>query len=573
MSEERPTLRDLGFEFGPDPLGDEALIGYARDYFHRPGVIQAGFVFAALAAYVIWTKLRAAKERHDAVIIAEGRRAQAALGLMTALRELRARDPGFDEAVFTERAAEIFLRVQRAWSARDLRAARPFISDGFHERLREEHARQDAAGVRHRLSELELRETAAIEFACGRHFDSATVRFKVSALRESVDARTGAVREGGHETYEEVWTFVRRLSAVTSKARGALDGGCPSCGAALVVSDAARCESCKAWVNSGEFDWIAVKSTVPWEWRFVDPRRELTGWSDLLDKDPEVSLTVLEDRATVMFWRLIAAQRSKNPSGLRGLAAPEFVAGLRFDEVLLEPQIGAVETVAFVAGEDVDEVHVQVRWEASRRRRTDYMIFQRRAGVETRWKAGLSAARCQACGAPVEGVDQTVCGYCREPVGWVLARVEAFGEWRRPGEDGGGGLVLPGAEFGAQAPPADVLAALAVMALSDHAISDRERAYLSAVASRLSVPERKLDELLESARIGALEFNPGFDAGMLRGLVRAALSDGWVGDGERALLARAALRSGVHELELREMIREERAAMAARARDLLKRLR
>ncbi len=572
MDEERLTLADLGFEFGPDPLGNEALLARADEFFHRPGVIQAGLVFAAVAVYVLWTKVRAAKERRDAVIIVEGRRAQASLQRLQAFAELRGRDPGFDEKAFLERASAIFLKVQGAWSARSLGLARPFVSDGFLERLREEHAIQDAAGVRHRLSEVELRDALAIDFACGVHYDCVAVRFKVSARRESVDAKTGAVREGGHETYEEIWTFARRLGAATKADRGALEGRCPSCGAALVVSDAARCGACKAWINSGEFDWIAVKSTVPWEWRFPDPRREVTGWSALREKDPEVGLTVLEDRATVAFWRLLAAWRAKDGAGLRGLAAPEFIAGLRFDEVLFEPQIGAVETAAFVPGPDVDEVHIQVRWEANRRRRTDYMIFQRRAGVETRWKAGLSATRCQACGAPIEGVAQAVCGYCGEPVGWVLARVEAFGEWRRPGDDGQA-QVLPGAEFGAGAPPVDVLAALAVLAVSDRAISDRERAYLSAVADRLGVPQEKVDELIESARTGGLEFNPGFDVGMLRGLVRAALVDGFVEGGERTLLARSALRSGVHELELQEIIREERAAMAAKARDLLKRLR
>ncbi|UPT73336.1 MAG: TerB family tellurite resistance protein [Elusimicrobiota bacterium] len=314
-----------------------------------------------------------------------------------------------------------------------------------------------------------------------------------------------------------------------------------------------------------------MKSTVPWEWRFPDPRREVTGWAELRERDPELSLTLLEDRAAVVFWRWVAALRAKDPSGLRGLAAAEFPASLRYDDAPPAAQLGAVETIAFKPGQDYDEVHVQVRWESGRRR-TDYLIFQRRAGVETKWKAGLSATRCQACGAPAEEAADTVCGYCREPVGWVLARVAPFGEWKRPDEEAGT-HVLPGTEFGDAGPALDALSALAVLAFADRAIHDRERAYLRAVAHRRGVPEEKVDEVIEAARKGALEFDPGSDTGMLRGLVRAALADGFVEEGERVLLSRAALRSGVHELELREMIRAEREAMAAKGRELVRRLR
>lgn len=565
-------MRDLGFDFGPDPTSDEALVGYVDGFVHRPGIPQAGLVLVAMAAYLIYLKARAAKERRDAVIIVQGRDAGIAARRVQALGDMRGRDPGFEEAAFLEHASAIYVKVQSAWSSHELPRARHFVSDGFYERLRGEIEVQEKAKVRHRLSELEVKETEALAYGSGYHYDAIAVRFKVSALRERLNLQTSAKLDGAHETYEEVWTFVRRLGATTAKKKGAAEGQCPSCGAPLTVADGARCEGCKAWVNSGEFDWIAVKSTVPWEWRFPDPKREVTGWPELREKDPEVSLTALEDRAAVVFWRMLAAQRTKDSAGLRGLAAPEFIAALKYDEEPFEPLLGAVETVAFVAGEDFDEVHIQLRWENRRRRRTDYLIFQRRAGVETFWKSGLSATRCHSCGAPAEGADQTVCGYCRRPVGWVLSRVEAYGEWKRPDGDPGT-LVLPGAEFDSLASSFDTISALASLAASDRAVHDRERAYLRAVAARRGVPEERVDELLARASAGDLTFDPGHDGGLLRGLVRAALCDGFVEEGERTLLSRAALRSGVHELELREMIREERAAMAARARDLVKRLR
>ncbi|UPT73337.1 MAG: Tim44-like domain-containing protein [Elusimicrobiota bacterium] len=224
MAEERLTLADLGFEFGPDPLSDAALVAKFQEFTGRPGFAWAMVVFGVVAAYWVWTLLRAAKERRDAVDIVEGREAQTVLRRGTALAELRKRDPGFDEAAFLEHAAAIFLKVQAAWSNHSLPSARPFVSDGFHERLRDEIARQQSAGVRHALSELELRETEFLGCAAGHHYDAVAVRFKVSAVRSRHDGKTGAKLDGGHETYEEVWTFVRRLAATTGKAPGAFEG-------------------------------------------------------------------------------------------------------------------------------------------------------------------------------------------------------------------------------------------------------------------------------------------------------------------------------------------------------------
>jgi hypothetical protein len=340
------------------------------------------------------------------------------------------------------------------------------------------------------------------------------------------------------------------------------------------VVDAARCEACKSWVNSGEFDWIAVESTVPWEWRFPDPRRELTGWNDLREDDPGLSLESLEDRGAVVFWRWLSAKRLGNAEPLQGLCSPDFLE--KFDTAqgaVAEALLGAVEAVAFVPGQEFDEVHLQLRWEAGRERRTDYLIFRRRAGATTNWKAGLSTTRCAGCGAPTESAASSVCKYCSEPLGWLLARIEAFGEWKRPAE-APATTALPGLEWGGVIPPMEALSAMAMMIASDGAVHDRERAYLIDYAGRRGVPTDKAAALIEDAKNGRIDLaqDPETVDQLLRGLIRVSLADGFIEESERALLLRAARKAGLHELELKELIKEERTALAARARALLARL-
>ncbi|MBI5246458.1 MAG: TIM44-like domain-containing protein [Elusimicrobia bacterium] len=553
MAEEYTTMRDLGFDFGPDPFGDKAAAAAISAFVHKPGFSYMLAVMGACVAYWVYVMLREAGVRRDSVTIAKGNEAQNILRREGALRELRARDPGFEEALFLEKAKEMFLKVQGSMSRRQPGLVRACVSDGMYERLRDELDRTGAAGVRDKVEDVEVKDILALGYATGAHYDSISVGYKIAAVRERIDERTKARLDGGQAEYEEVWTFLRRPTAKTLKGPGAMEGLCPSCGAPLNITDAARCEACKAWINSGEFDWILADSTAPWEWRFPDPRREITGWNDLREDDPNLSLEALEDRTAVAFWRWIAQRRRE------GRAA--------------EAHLGAVETVAFQPGPEEDEVHVQVRWEDGRQRRTDYFIFARAAGSATNWKAGLSATRCAACGAAVESADAAACAYCGERTGWRLARIEAFGEWKRPAE-APATLVLPGCEWGDLVPVEAALGALALLAAADGAVHDREVAYLSAYAGRRGFPTAKAEALIAQARDGKLDFPMTHETGeaVLRGLIRMSLADGFIETSERELLSKAARRAGLHELELKEMIKTERAALAAKARVLIARL-
>ncbi|MDD5303848.1 MAG: zinc-ribbon domain-containing transport protein [Elusimicrobia bacterium] len=579
MAEEHMTLRDLGFDFGPDPFGDKALVAKASAIFHSTELAIALGLIGLCVLYWLWVLWRDAGERKDAVVISKGREVQLAGQRAEALKELRGRDARFDEEAFLAHARAIFLRVSDAWSLRRLPLARAFVSDGFYERLSGDVAAQTQAGVRHCMSETTVLEASALGYAAGWHYDSIAVGFKVSAVRSRLDLKTGAALESARETYEEIWTFVRRPSAATLAKPGPIEGFCPSCGSALSISDAARCEACKTWINSGEYDWIAVKSTVPWEWRFPDPRREITGWEELREDDPALSLETLEDRAAVVFWRWLDALRRRDPAPLHGVSTPGFYSELRLDALApRDALLGAVETVAFEAGPEFDLVHCQVRWENGDERRTDYLVFARRGGATTDWQAGLSTTRCPGCGAPPEAADAESCAYCGQAFndgsrGWALARIVPFGEWRRPAEAPETG-VLPSCEWGEELAAADALGALAACVAADGEVRDRELAYLNAYALRRKVPQEKVDALIDEARAGRLPYAPpeGADDVLLRGLIRMSLADGFIDDGERALLGAAARRAGLHELDLKRMIREERAALAARARELVDRL-
>lgn len=509
-----------------------------------------------------------------------------------ALSVLMARDPGFDETRFLRRAAGAFTAIQDAWSLQDMSKARAFVSDGVSERFTRQIDDYKDRGIRNRMSAVSVQETRALGYFAGPSYDAVYAFFKASAVDEMVALDDGRVLSGGPSVFSEVWTFLRRPGAKTLARPGLLEGHCSSCGAPLAIADAAQCGTCKVWVNSGEHDWVLTEITQLSEWSFPSPDREVTGWEDLRETDPGLSLEALEDRASVAFWRWLDARRRGDAGPLRGIADEEFLKTAELTgDFERDAAVGSVDTIAFESGADYDKVHIQVRWEADRMRRggaapefvdrgrrTHYLIFRRRGGAVTDVKTGLRTARCPSCGAATERADAATCAYCGRSLvddgkTWVLYQIVPYGTWRRPAVDPTAPVSVVGLNWGDDLPPADSVAVLAAGLAADGVVDDRERAFLTAYADRRGVAPDQAEAMIQSALAKTLHVPAPSSASeaetMLRGLIRMGLADGRIQDGERTLLVGFGKRLGLPEKEVNQMIKEERGALHARAAAIL----
>ena len=243
--------------------------------------------------------------------------------------------------------------------------------------------------------------------------------------------------------------------------------------------------------------------------------------------------------------------------------------------------------MAFEGGSDYDRVHVQIRWETdkmirgesgesfqSRDRRTHYLIFRRKSGATSDLKAGLRTSRCPSCGAAPETADSAKCAYCSHAfndgsISWVLCEIVPFGMWRRPVSDPTAPVAQVGLDWGDELPPAQAVAVLAAGLGAHGMVDDRERAFLLAYASRRGVEASRAEEMVQAALEKRLQVPAPANAAeatvMLRGLIRMGLADGRIPDGERALLAAFGGRLGLAEKDINKMIKDERAALHARA--------
>ena len=145
--------------------------------------------------------------------------------------EQAARGPALDEPDVERTATDIFVKVQEAWSQRDLGLASACLTPAMHASLRKELDRLAAAGRENRIEGVDVESARLVAHWRDAGQDWVTVRVGARLVAYTIDAATDAVVEGSRSkpiALEEVWTLCRpvwakawRVSAIQQPAPAA----------------------------------------------------------------------------------------------------------------------------------------------------------------------------------------------------------------------------------------------------------------------------------------------------------------------------------------------------------------
>ena len=498
---------------------------------------------------------------------------------------LQRRDPRFDLVGFLDQAKALFLRVQAAWSAGALSPVRADLSDATFRRLNVQLALLRLQGVRNVTADVAVLGLEAVGLEQTSAFDTLHVRVRAQARDLDVPAAMppqeaqSRVSRVAAEPFVEVWSFVRR-PGVQTKQRGPNETGrCPNCGAPFDGGAAGNCTYCGAIVNSGSYDWVLAEITQQSEAGAAPGN--VPGLEALRATDPALSLEVLEDRASLVFWTWVDAQSRTRPGALAKVATAPFVSELQADvealrtrgrsRAFLQCAVGSVDVQAFDLGPDTTHAAVEIRWSARMGVVASgsapgglpvipqrwVFTLERKAGVRTDADRGMATARCGNCGAPLTDSLEPTCEHCGAALNdgghdWVLAQAEPYEIWAaRP---------RAVATAAARAPAQDavldmrerqrMLFLMAAMARADGQVDDKELRMLKLCAERWGVPFEAVEQALRADPAVFERMVPPPGPGgetFLRSLVQMALVDGKVDRQERRMLEATAARLGLTE--------------------------
>ncbi len=494
---------------------------------------------------------------------------------------LQRRDPAFTLGPFLDRLRALFLATQEAWSTGELLPVRRFLSDATWLRFRVQLNLLRAQGIRNVTADMDVTGMELVGFEQNEWFDTLHVAIRARARDADVPvdwSEAKAHAAAGHaeaQPFLEVWSLVRKPGVQSARDSALAARACPSCGAPFDGGAASTCSYCKAVVNSGAYDWVLAEITQAVE--VTRGEVAVPGLEALRQRDSGLSLEVLEDRASLIFWRWVEAQSMGQPERLGRFAQPGPIERMRADverlaqqgarRVFLECAVGEVRVRAFEDSADLRTLaHVEIRWSA----RTGVgplghtpptlpvlpqrwvFTLVRANDAKSRVDQGMSTDRCPQCGGPLGDGLAPKCQWCDTLLvgdlrDWTLAEACPVEDW-----EGRTASVAISTDAGApQRQDLEererLLYTMAAMAMADGVVDARERQLLVQCAERWGLPPSDVDAAL-SAGPGLLEtMLPSLHAGepFLRSLAQLARVDGRVDATERRMLESIAARLGL----------------------------
>ncbi len=343
--------------------------------------------------------------------------------LLSKMSILKSNDPLFDENEFLEKVKRTYAKLTFAWISGNMKPARSIVSAGVFGRFRTQLAIMKEDGIVNLMKDWKIRDLKIISVQSSENLF--TIDVQLSAEARDVNVQTSLSREEKEKLlnsadlsqYTEIWSFIRGKNAKTKNQSGILFENCPKCGSPSDNStNVNKCASCGTVYNSGEYDWVLSEITQEEEWKTED--RNPPGFSEIQKLMPDISIQLIEDRASHLFWKWIEARRKGDSLPARRFSTESFLER-RFlkPEYISDPVIGAAVLHSCRIEDGKIHCRVFIQWSASFAKESE-SIYQEvnlvlvknvssGAGV-----FGFAELGCPSCGAPLPESDSLKCVYC-----------------------------------------------------------------------------------------------------------------------------------------------------------------
>ena len=257
---------DYGGGWDSDSSWDSGSSWDGGGYYYDdgPGILLFSFGFEVIWFLIcIWFILRIiSRMKNNSVPVQTSQPAQSGSEVAAALEDLKARDPGFSESRFLEDAANLYIRLQNAWTDRNLEPVRARLSEEQYAAAKRGVDQYLRAKQTNHVDRIAVLGTEIIGCFKDSRNDNIVVRMSTRITDYVTDDATGQVVRGDANrekfmTYH--WTMIRSLGKQTAVSGKITAKYCPHCGAPLDFNQSGECPYCRSIVTSDDHDWVLAK--------------------------------------------------------------------------------------------------------------------------------------------------------------------------------------------------------------------------------------------------------------------------------------------------------------------------
>ncbi len=169
-------------------------------------------------------------------------------------------DPAFSSEKMREWIANAYVRLQKAWQAKDLAPVQTLLSDALYSQMAGQlESRYKAQGQTNIVDRIAVLQTTLLGWKREADKDVIMARLQTRVTDYVVNDADGRVVRGDPETekfmtYE--WTLIRSVGETTSEENGVKVQNCPNCGAPVDLNRAATCPYCGSLIKSEKHGWV-----------------------------------------------------------------------------------------------------------------------------------------------------------------------------------------------------------------------------------------------------------------------------------------------------------------------------
>jgi hypothetical protein len=358
------------------------------------------------------------------------------------LKPISAVDTAFSEKTFLQKVEFTANLLNDAWYSGDMKKVRSFVSGGIYNRFRIQLEIMKKQGIKNKMADWNLMFLDICEVTNSDHLitihvllkaKSKDANFSLEISDEEIQKKWKHIPE---QEYTEYWSFVRSKSAKSSEGFQLQFNQCPNCGADVKnVTDQNKCKHCDAIFNSGEYDWVLSEITQEIEWNSMSSP-EIAGWSEVQKQFPRMSRQILEDKASVLFWKWVRCYLEGNQKYLEREIYPSRKLILKEGgEYIRDTAVGSVDLQSFLIEKDYLEAKLFFKWSAAFSENSNTIhkesILTMRTTTNYLDKFGIAELGCESCGAPLPEIDSIQCSYCSNPIpqkvnDWQFYNLEHF---------------------------------------------------------------------------------------------------------------------------------------------------
>lgn len=173
--------------------------------------------------------------------------------------ELKAKDPAFSEERFMEDVSNLYVRLQNAWTAKDLSSVQTRIASELYAKSQAQLNAMKEKGVTNYVDNISVMSTDILGCTLGEKEENIVLKLVARITDYTVEDSTGKILSGfkDKQVFMTYHLTMTRTAGVKTEEEGNLEKSvCPNCGAPVDLNQHAICQYCGSVLESGKHTWV-----------------------------------------------------------------------------------------------------------------------------------------------------------------------------------------------------------------------------------------------------------------------------------------------------------------------------